>query len=61
MVSRAPAVPFESREAAKILAQGRALGLEGPRPAFGTPLPHERERGKGGEGGSLNPRLDAVG
>ena len=44
-----------------LLDQGASLGFEtDPHPAFGTPLPHERERGRG-EGARLTPRLNAVG
>ena len=37
----------EPRQGRKIVAQGVSPGLDGPHPAFGTPLPHGRERGRG--------------
>ena len=37
----------EPRPGRKIVAQGASPGLEGPHPAFGTPLPLGRERGWG--------------
>jgi hypothetical protein len=36
----------QPRQGRKIVAQGASPG-EGPHPAFGTPLPPERERGLG--------------
>ena len=39
----------EPRQGRQRIAQGASPGLEGPHPAFGTPLPLVRERG-GGEG-----------
>ena len=43
-----------------MLAQGVNPGLEAPSPRLRHPLPQGREGGWG-EGGSLNPRLHAVG
>jgi len=37
----------EPRKGRKIVAQGVGPGLNGPHPAFGTPLPLGRERGWG--------------
>jgi len=37
----------EPRQGRQIIAQGVSPGLDGPHPAFGTPLPPERERGRG--------------
>ena len=37
----------EPRQGGKIVAQGASPGVESPHPAFGTPLPPERERGRG--------------
>ena len=39
------AVFSEPRQGRKIVAQGVSPGLDDPHPAFGTPLPLERERG----------------
>jgi hypothetical protein len=37
----------EPRSGVCFLAQGASPGFQGPHPAFATPLPQERERGKG--------------
>jgi hypothetical protein len=46
----------EPRQGRKIVAQGVSPGSDGPHPAFGTPLPHGRERGRG-KGSLADPRL----
>ncbi len=45
------AVP-EPRQGRKIVAQGASPGRRSPHPAFGTPLPSGRERGRGEREGS---------
>jgi hypothetical protein len=37
----------QPRQGRKIVAQGASPGGESPHPAFGTPLPRGRERGRG--------------
>jgi hypothetical protein len=37
----------QPRQGRKIVAQGASPGVDSPHPAFGTPLPPERERGGG--------------
>jgi hypothetical protein len=37
----------QPRQGRKIVAQGASPGSDGPHPACGTPLPPERERGRG--------------
>jgi len=37
----------QSRQGRHKVAQGVSPGLDGPHPACGTPLPPERERGRG--------------
>ena len=54
------AASSEPRQGRKIVAQGVSPGLDGPHTVFGTPLPHGRERGAGGEGASLTHGLEAV-
>jgi hypothetical protein len=46
----------EPRQGRHTVARGASPGLDGPHPAFGTPLPLERERGRG-EGALVHPRL----
>ena len=53
------AVP-QPRQGRKIVAQGASSGGRSPHPAFGTPLPHGRERGRG-RGRVRLPTADAVG
>ena len=50
----------EPRQGRQRVAQGVSPGLDGPHPAFGTPLP-PGGRGDGGEGGLLLPTACAVG
>ena len=38
---------FQPRQGRHRVAQGVSPGFDGPHPAFGTPLPPERERGWG--------------
>ena len=47
---------FQPRQGRKIVAQGASPGVESPHPAFGTPLPPERE-GTGVTEGSLTHGL----
>jgi hypothetical protein len=42
-----PAAFSQPRQGRKIVAQGASPGVESPHTAFGTPLPPERERGRG--------------
>jgi len=51
---------LEPRQGRYKVAQGASPGLEGPHPAFGTPLPLGG-RGDGGEGRCLQPTACAVG
>ena len=46
----------QPRQGRKMVAQGASPGGRSPHPAFGTPLPRGRERGRG-EGGYAYPRL----
>jgi len=48
---------LQPRPGRKIVAQGISPGVDGPHPAFGTPLPPERERGQGVREGSLTHGL----
>jgi len=50
----------EPRQGRHRVAQGVSPGLDGPHPAFGTPLP-PGGRGDGGEGGLSLPAACAVG
>jgi len=51
---------LEPRQGRHRVAQGVSPGLDGPHPAFGTPLPHGG-RGDGGEAGLSRPTAYAVG